>query len=149
MNIGKICNREVVNVNRTTSLLEAGKIMRDQHVGSLVITEKKNGAQLPQGIVTDRDILMQVLAKGVALEKISVEDIMTSPLITARENEDLNEIIQTMKQKGIRRLPVVNAKGHLTGIIAMDDILPILAEEIKGISNITRIACEHEALTRP
>lgn len=149
MNIGKVCNREVVVAPRDLSLLDAGILMRERNVGTVIVTEKEDGVRFPLGIVTDRDILMKVLSKGVALEKISVEDIMSAPLLTAKEKDDLSETIQKMNRKRVRRLPVVNGRGYLVGLISMDDILQVLANEMKEISSLSKIHCEREVHARP
>ncbi len=136
MNIGEICSRKVSVIKKDASLLQAGKQMRGDHVGSLVVVEEKEGGNFPIGMITDRDILTQVLSEGVPLEKISVEDIMKTQVVTAREQDEVYETIQKMQIRGVRRIPIVNTKGFLSGILALDDVLGILAEELKKIADV-------------
>lgn len=136
MNIGEICSRKVSVIKKDASLLQAGKQMRGDHVGSLVVVEEKEGGNFPIGMITDRDILTQVLSEGVPLEKISVEDIMKTQVVTAREQDEVYETIQKMQIRGVRRIPIVNTKGFLSGILALDDVLGILAEELKKLADV-------------
>ena len=149
MNIGEICNREVSMIQKDDSLLQDGKLMRDHHVGSLVVVEEKGEGSIPISIITDRDILIEVLAEGISLEKIAVRDIMTASLITAKEQDKVYETIQKMQVQGIRRIPVVNEKGILVGILSLDDVLEIVAEEIKKLADVVYMEREKEALHRP
>lgn len=148
MKVGDICKREVVTIHPDASLLDAGKRMRDDHVGCLVVVESKNDTRKPVGMITDRDILVEVLSEGIPLEKVSVGDIMSSDLIAAQENEDVFEAIQTMRRKAIRRIPVVDPGDNLLGIITMDDLLEVVTEEIKDLSGIFSRERDREARIR-
>lgn len=149
MKVGEICKREVATIRKEDSLLEAGKRMRSHHVGSLVVVEETDSQRFPIGILTDRDILIEVLAEGISLEKISVGDIMATDLVTAKEDEDVFETIQKMRKKAIRRIPVVDPGKNLIGIITMDDVIEIITEEIRDLSGIFSREKEREARTRP
>lgn len=118
MNVGGVCSREVNFIQKDDSLLQAGRRMSNDHVGSLVVVEVKKGGKVPIGVITDQDILIQVLDEGVSLEKVSVEDIMSPNPIVANEDEGLYEVVQMMCQKGIRRTPVVDAQGFLVGVLS-------------------------------
>ncbi|MFO1519269.1 MAG: CBS domain-containing protein [bacterium] len=149
MNISEICNRQVAVARRNESLLEAARRMREFHVGCLVVVEEEGEKRIPVGLLTDRDILMEVLAEGVPLEKISVEDVMASPLATAREQDGIYETIQQMRRKGVRRIPIVDEGQSLVGILTMDDLLELLSEEMSHLSSIFSRGREFEAMTRP
>ena len=95
--------------------------MREHHVGGLVVVKEKSGKRVPVGIVTDRDLVIEVIAEGVDMGDISVGDIMSDQLVTAREGDDLLETIKMMRARGIRRLPVIDDDGAL------------LLEECQGI----------------
>jgi CBS domain-containing protein len=104
--------------------------MREYHVGDLVVVDESEGRRVPVGIVTDRDIVVGVLALGLDPAVLTVGDIMGSDLVTAAEDDDVYETLQIMRTRGVRRVPVVNTAGALVGIVALDDILEIFAEEL-------------------
>lgn len=136
-NLGKICNREVVVATRDMTVAAAAQLMRHHHVGTLVICDERNGGRrVPVGIVTDRDIVVEVVAPGLQAEAITAGDIMAAELVTARESEGVLEALEIMRFKGVRRLPVVGEAGELIGLVAIDDILEVLAEELTDVSHV-------------
>ena len=142
-NIGEICTRTVVVATPDTTTAAAAQLMREYHVGTLVICEEANGARrVPVGIVTDRDLVVEVLAPGLRADTITVGDIMEPTLATSREAEGILETVEVMRQKGVRRLPVVGGDRRLIGIVATDDILDALAEQL---SDLARIAARGHA----
>jgi CBS domain-containing protein len=130
MDVGEICTREVVIATRNTTVVEAARLMREHHVGDLVVVDGSGGRRVPVGIVTDRDIVVGVLALGLDPAVLTVGDIMGSGIVTTAENDDVYETLQIMRARGVRRVPVVDAEGALVGIVALDDILEIFAEEL-------------------
>lgn len=130
MDVGEICTREVVIATRNTTVVEAARLMREYHVGDLVVVDESEGRRVPVGIVTDRDIVVGVLALGLDPAVLTVGDIMGSHLVTAAEDDDVYETLQIMRTRGVRRVPVVNTAGALVGIVVLDDILEIFAEEL-------------------
>lgn len=144
MAAGKLCNREVVIVEADASVSEAVKLMRDRHVGDLVVVERRAGQAVPVGMLTDRDIVIEVLAEDVEPESVTVGDIMSASLITAREEDELVDVVARMRSHGVRRIPVVNAQGGLEGILAVDDILELLAEQINGLAGLVTIEQRRE-----
>jgi CBS domain-containing protein len=135
MKVGTLCIRETVLIEKNDSLLAAAKLMLNYHVGALVVVEKLGGKNRPVGIVTDRDIAL----KGVAEERgpdTAVGEILASELVTAPEEALLYDVLETMKAKGIRRIPVVDAEGYLAGILTMDDVIEFLTDEMKTISSL-------------
>jgi CBS domain-containing protein len=137
MHIGEIGTSQAVYCNRNTSVLEAAQLMRSHHVGDVVVIEQPNGERIPVGIVTDRDIVVIVIAEGLDPTSLLVADIMNTDLMTVGENEDVYETIERMRFKGIRRLPVVNNLGGLAGIVSVDDLVEFLAEEMTELSRIS------------
>ena len=87
MNAGELCNREVVTTGRDTGITEAAKLMRDHHVGSLVVVEEKDGRPEPVGILTDRDIVMEVIAEDVGVADVAVGDVMSYALLKVNEKD--------------------------------------------------------------
>jgi len=136
MTIGKVCNREVVFIHAQASIPEAARLMREHHVGDLVVIKEKTGKRVPVGIVTDRDIVLEVIAEGVDMDDVNVGDIMSNNLVTARENDGLLETIKVMRAKGIRRLPVVNDDNELAGILSVDDLIDLFSEQIVDLARL-------------
>ena len=136
MTIGKVCNREVVFIHAQASVPEAARLMREYHVGDLVVTKEKTGKRVPVGIVTDRDIVLEVIAEGVSMDDVSVGDIMSDNLVTARESDGLLETVKVMRAKGIRRLPVVNDDHELVGILSVDDLIDLFSEQIVDLARL-------------
>ena len=136
MTTGQVCNREVVFVHQQASIPEAARLMREHHVGDLVVIKEKTGKRVPVGILTDRDIVLEVIAEGVAMEDVSVGDIMSNNLVTARESDGLLETIKVMRAKGVRRLPVVNDDNELVGILSVDDLIDLFSEQIVDLARL-------------
>lgn len=136
MRIGDICTIQTIHCKRDMTVQEAAMLMRSHHVGDLVVVEQPNGEQVPVGIITDRDIVVSVIALGLDPSSLLVGDIMTAELLTASEDEDVYETIERMRFRNIRRLPVVNSLGGLSGIVSVDDLLEFLAEEMGELSRI-------------
>ncbi|MBZ5636647.1 MAG: CBS domain-containing protein [Acidobacteriia bacterium] len=136
MPVGELCIRQVVVAPRNASVLDAAKLMRQHHVGDIVVTDEIAGRRVPVGIVTDRDIVLEVLAQELDATSLSAGDIMSSDLITVRENEGVFQTIQLMRAKGARRAPVVNSEGALVGIVSVDDLVELLAEELSQLAKL-------------
>ena len=148
-NIGGICIRDVVFTTRDSTVAAAAKLMRENHVGSIVVVDQMNGdKRLPVGIITDRDVVVEVVAPGLDAETIQVGDIMGSELLTVRESEGLLETMEIMRYKGVRRIPVVDGEGQLTGIASIDDLLEVLAEEMTELAKIVTRERVHEVQGR-
>jgi CBS domain-containing protein len=132
---GLFCNREVIICSASESVLEAARRMRDRHVGCLVVVEGRAGGRTPVGVLTDRDVLVGPVAAGLHdLDRIRVAEVMTQPAITARDGEDLVDVLQRMRAHGVRRIPVVDEDDVLQGIIAFDDALELLAGEMGDLA---------------
>lgn len=110
--------------------------------------EQPNGERIPVGIITDRDIVVSVIALGLDPSSLLVGDIMTDDLLTTSEDDDVYETIERMRFRGIRRVPVVNKAGGLTGIVSVDDLLEFLAEEMGELSRISSHQQAHEKRAR-
>lgn len=136
MAIGKICNREVVFARRDNTVKEAAQLMREYHVGDLVVVDQSEGKPVPSGIITDRDIVVGVVAKGLEPDALRVGDVMGAELVIARETDGVSETIELMRSKGVRRVPIVDARGGLVGIVTADDILDLLAEEMMALAKM-------------
>jgi CBS domain-containing protein len=149
MTVGELCNREVAVATEDTSLQAAADLMRQHHVGNLIVVEEVGAKRVPRGIVTDRDIVIEVVAKGLALDAVTVGDIMSFELLSVTEESDVLETIKLMRAKGVRRTPVVDGSGALTGILAVDDIIELLAEVQVDLMRLVLREQEREQETRP
>ncbi|MBI5556553.1 MAG: CBS domain-containing protein [Deltaproteobacteria bacterium] len=149
MTVGEFCNREVVVAEKETTIVEAAKLMRKYHVGDLVVVDRSGGRTIPVGIVTDRDIVVELVAGEVDLDAACAGDIMSHELMTAGDHDGILETLQKMRGKGIRRLPVVNGQGGLEGILAIDDLLELLAEELTLLAKAAGRGQERERKLRP
>jgi CBS domain-containing protein len=135
MRISDICTRDAVHIRAAASVREAAEMMRSRHVGALVVVDQPNGERIPVGMVTDRDIVVSVVAAGVDPVSLAVGDVMTRLPATCGEDEDVFEAIETMCDRGVRRLPVVNAKGGLSGMLSTDDIFGALSAHARELSH--------------
>lgn len=149
MSAGKICNREVIVIQRDATIVEAAKLMRQFHVGALIVVEKRDGRQIPAGVVTDRDLVVEVVATELDAAVITVGDIMSAEVFTIKESTASHEAIEFMRRKTIRRLPVVDESGELTGILTLDDALQLLSEELLDLAKLVRYEQKKETRHRP
>ncbi|SDX33893.1 CBS domain-containing protein [Nitrosomonas oligotropha] len=149
MSAGEICNREVIVIQRDATIVEAAKLMRQFHVGALIVVEKRDGRQIPAGIVTDRDLVVEVVATELDAAVITVGDIMAAEVFTIKESTASHEAIEFMRRKTIRRLPVVDESGELTGILTLDDALQLLSEELLDLAKLVRYEQKKETRHRP
>jgi CBS domain-containing protein len=148
MPIGEICNREVVIAEKSLLVTEAAQLMRSHHVGDLVVVEERAGRRYPVGVVTDRDIVIEIVAAGVNPDALTVGDIMGLEVATAHESEGLFEALRYMRDKGVRRMPVVDSSGGLVGILTLDDLLGLLAEEMMELAKLVSYERRREVAAR-
>ena len=149
MQVGEYCNREVVVVGAEDSVTEAARVMREYHVGDVVVVEEKYGKQSPVGILTDRDIVLEIVAEGADPENIRVGEAMSFELVTVGHDDDLMHAIETMRDKSVRRVPVIDANEALVGILAVDDLLDMCSEVMIDIVNLVDRQRRRETRTRP
>ncbi len=148
MPVSEICNREVVIVQPGNTTLEAARLMRQHHVGDVLVVEDRSGVRVPVGIVTDRDLVVEIMAPELDQKAITVGDIMVPKLATVKKNTGVFEAIQYMRAKGVRRLPVVDDSGGLIGILTLDDLLELLAEELLALSKLVKYEQKKETMNR-
>ena len=148
MPIGEICSREVVCAKRDVSVKTAARLMREYHVGSIVVVDEPEDKRIPAGIVTDRDIAVAVVALGLDPKVIQIGDIMGSALVSVKEDWGVAEVVELMQLKAVRRLVVTDADGSLVGIVAADDVLCLLAEEMSALAAMVGGERKREAALR-
>jgi CBS domain-containing protein len=148
MTISAICSREVITVHRDATVLHAAMLMRQYHVGDVLVIEDHEGKAIPVGILTDRDIVIELVATDLDCRVITVGDIMLAHLAVVKEDEGIFDAIQLMSSKGIRRLPVVDKDGSLLGIVTLDDMLQLLAKEFDALAKLVRREQKNEVSAR-
>ena len=150
MNIGQVCNRRVVKTMKTERVLAAARRMRDEHVGDLIVVEETRGRVVPVGVLTDRDIVVGILAKDIEhLRTLDVGDVLTREVVTARETEDMSDVLERMVQHGVRRIPVVDGEGMLIGIFTLDDWLATVSRDLQNALRLIDREQREEAQRRP
>ena len=123
----------VAVVEPETPALTVAKLMRQHHVGALVVVDAQEKAR-PVGIVTDRDLVLELMAEGLDPAVFTAGDIMTVDLVVATPDMDAMDAVQLMKKHRLRRLVMVDKKGHLTGIVTMEDVLGLLTRELANMA---------------
>jgi len=119
--------------------------MRQNHIGDVLVVEKVQDVVLPVGIVTDRDVVIEIVAPGLDPQVITVGDIMLPAIFTIEENAGVFDAIKLMTDKGVRRLPVVKKDGGLSGIITLDDLLLLMAKEFCSFAKLLTREQQNEA----
>lgn len=139
MSVGQICNREVVVAQTTESLRTAAQLMRSHGIGSVVVYEEQQGSKrIPIGILTDRDVVMAVLQNGTELDALFIGQAMTRNPLVLHETEEVGEAIERMRTHAVRRAPVFDTAGALIGIVSLDDLLEVLADELSNVAHLIR-----------
>jgi CBS domain-containing protein len=141
---GDLCKRKVTVAYKNTSLVAAAQLMREDHVGALVVVDDENGSRQVRGLITDRDIVIAVVATGLDPDTLRLEDIMSAKLVTVGEADSLLDLIRAMRENGVRRLPVVGEQDELMGLVTMDDVFKILAQEMNMLVGSISTEIRHE-----
>ncbi len=140
MRVGEICKRSVVTCGRDASALELARLMREHRVGDVVVVDEQDGASTPIGIVTDRDLVVEVMADGVDPDMLRADEMIVGELVTVLDTELVYDAIWHMRRKGVRRLPVLDAHGRLAGILTADDVTRFLAQELTEVARTSHSA---------
>lgn len=149
MKVSDYCVRDVVTIGPDASLADAAALMREKHVGFLVVADATDPwRRVPLGVLTDRDIVVQVFAPGADVAALTVADVMTRNPLLASEGENVSEFIARLREAGVRRAPVVDAYGGLIGVIAMDDAIELVTDLLCDISGAIRQERRIEGRTR-
>ena len=130
LTVGEICTRVVTIAFGSTSLGDAARLMRENHVGALVVVEDRDDRRTVVGMLTDRDIVTAGVARDLDPRRMCVADIMSTDLVTADEDESVIDLLRLMRGKGVRRVPVIGTGADLIGIVTLDDVLDILSQEL-------------------
>ena len=149
MTAGEYCNREVIIVEPTISVTEAAVLMSRHHVGDLVVVEKTGGQARPVGIITDRDIVIEVVAQKIDPDSLTVNDIMSTDPVSVVEATSLLDTLDLMKQHGIRRMLVVDDSGSLQGLLTADDAIELIAEQLSDLIQLVNREVTRERKQHP
>jgi CBS domain-containing protein len=151
MNVGNICKRLVVTIRPTEELTTAAELMRERHVGYLIVTQTEftSGLEKVVGVLTDRDIVVSVLARNTDPRTFRVGDVMTADPVVVTEAESIAKALEKMRRMGIRRLPVVGTRNELVGVLSLDDVIDVLAKELQDVAGLIRNEQRIESVLRP
>lgn len=147
---GEICSRIVTVAYPSMALNEAARLMRERHVGCLVVVEEVSAKEsVVVGVLTDRDIAIGVVAADRDPHGMRVGDVMTRDVVKVREDDSLADVLAAMRHKGVRRVPVTGPKDVLLGIVALDDVLEVLAQQMQAVAAAVSAAARHERTVLP
>lgn len=146
---GEVCSRIVTIAFRATPLNQAARLMREQHVGSLVVVEETDPGRVVVGMLTDRDIVVSVVARDMDARQMQTGEVMTTDVVTATEDDTVIDVLEQMRRRGVRRIPVIGAQGVLIGLVTLDDLLAIVAEEMQVMVGAISSGSRREHLAKP
>jgi CBS domain-containing protein len=149
MDVRDICKPVVVFAYKSMPLNEAARLMRDNHVGSLVVVEERESGKMPIGMLTDRDITLSVVAKDLEARNLTVGEVMIEDIVAVREDDSIVDALALMRRRGVRRAPVVNRGGKLAGIVTLDDLLRMVVSQLDDLVAAISVELETEARERP
>ena len=149
MDVNSVANHNVSMVEAHTGIVEAAAQMREEHVGDLIVVAHRAGCRVPIGILTDRDIVVSVVAKGVSPNDVTVADAMSAGLLKVRSDNGLEFALREMRRVGVRRAPVVDENDDLIGVISIDDVIDHVAMQLGHIADIVRLGQQAELDKRP
>lgn len=138
MRAGELCVRNVVTADKGESVIDAARRMTEFDVGDLiVVAEQAHGLPRPVGIVTDRDLVVQVLARPERVPATTkIADVMRREIVVAAEDDDVEAVVAKMREHAIRRLPIVDRQGGLQGVISVDDVLGWMRDQLQAATKL-------------
>lgn len=142
MPISDLCSKNFSSIERSASLQKAAQLMKNENVGGLVVVES-NGKKKPVGILTDRDIVLSMVAENLPLST-RVEDVMSKDIVQVKQSQGIQEAVREMEAKDVRRLIVVDAQGNVCGLVSNDDILRLVASELNSLGQLATHSVKHE-----
>ena len=148
MLLKEACMPDVVYCGPDTNVVEAAHLMRRKHVGDLIVVEDPQGDRIPLGVITDRDLVVEVLARDLDPATTKLVDIMRTPVVVAAETEDTAQVVERMRAHGVRRIPVVGKGGGLVGVITLDDLLKQFSADANALLDVVVKGQSHEHRAR-
>lgn len=149
MQVGTICTRDVITIDAQSPLADAASLMRDKHVGSLVVTCLSARGVEVCGMVTDRDVVLDAIAREAPVGALRIGDLASTELTLISESADLDEAITVMQVSGVRRLLVSNSDDQLCGLLSIDDVMQAFAQQMGGLAKIMTSGREREVGEHP
>ena len=144
MNLSELCRRDILTLSAEASVRKAAEMMRTHHVGALALTDPEDPTRVV-GVVTDRDLVIHLLAQDRSPHEQNIGAFSTVHLIRVPGTATVHEAVQAMNQHGVRRLFITEPNGRLMGLVSMDDLLATLADELNGLSQALRIGIDLES----
>jgi CBS domain-containing protein len=129
--IGKVCTKRVVTASPDMTVTQAAQLMLAKNVGTVVVANSMK----PVGLLTDRDIAVDVVGKGKDPATTRLSEVMRKALTVIREEAGILDAAKLFGKTGVRRLPVVNKAGKMVGIIALDDLIMLLGDEMAHMAS--------------
>lgn len=148
MLLNEICTPDVVYCSADSTALAAARLMRERHVGDVVIVDEPNGDQTPIGVVTDRDLVVEVIARQRDPAKVTVREIMRTPVVVAHATEEVSQAVERMKANGVRRIPIMGELQRLVGVFCLDDLVKQVAADAGAMVEIVSREQNRERRTR-
>lgn len=145
MDISSLCQREIVSVGANASIREAAEAMQNHHVGALVVTDPEEPGRAV-GVVTDRDLVVDLLARGLPVEGRTIGTLCSTTLVGIPATATIQEAVQAMRRAGVRRLLVVRPGGILAGLVSADDVFEAIAGELETLAGALRSGIARETV---
>lgn len=142
--LGNLATAVVATATPETTAARAAQLMRTHHVGSLVVIDSGRGPSRPVGIVTDRDLVLAVMAPELDPALFTVGDVMSAGPVTAPATAGIEEAMSLMREHQIRRLIVVDDEARVVGIASIEDLLAAMASEFGDLMQALRGARDRE-----
>lgn len=146
MRVGELCSRDLVAVAPTTPLSEVARLMCERHVGAVVVVKSPMDQPAAIGVITDRDMTRAQLARASELSQIFSDQVMSRDPLVLCEDDGVEEALDRMRARGVRRAPVTTAHGLLLGVISTDDLIAQLARELSALAHLLALQPISEAL---
>lgn len=148
MSIAAICRPEVITIDAGASLRDAANLMRSHHIGALVVTVDGPGREQVVGVITDRDLAIEILARDLNPTDVKVGQLASRHLASVPGTAGIAEAVAVMQEAGVRRLLVTGTHGQLAWFIAADDLLSALAGQLGILANALRSGIAREGVER-
>lgn len=149
MKIASLCTRRVVTVDGQATLVQAAALMREHHVGALVVTTQAEQGVGVLGVVTDRDLVVEALARGLDPSASRAAELASEALVAVGEEAEAATAVAEMQRAGVRRLLVTDADGRLVGLLSLDDLLRGFADDLASLAGVIRAGIDREVRQMP